>query len=98
MYLFSLYLYYFYLYHFIYSFLILNIFYIYSFLGWCFESCVVSTQQKKLVNRGCERFYCLPCLAAQFGVSEELLREKARQFQSSGCALFEGMEIGDKDT
>ena len=29
---------------------------------------------KKLVNRGCERFYCLPCLAAQFGVSEELLR------------------------
>ena len=53
---------------------------------------------KKLVNRGCERFYCLHCLAAQFGVSEELLREKARQFQSSGCALFEGMEIGDKDT
>mgnify|MGYP001853707508 len=53
---------------------------------------------KKLVNRGCERFYCLHCLAAQFGVSEELLREKARQFQSSGCALFEGMEIGDTGT
>ena len=43
-------------------------------------------------------FLSLHCLAAQFGVSEELLREKARQFQSSGCALFEGMEIGDKDT
>ena len=71
---------------------------IYSFIGWVYESILCSVAGKKLVNRGCERFYCLHCLAAQFGVSEELLREKARQFQSSGCALFEGMEIGDKDT
>lgn len=30
----------------------LLIFYIYCFLGWCFESTVVSVQQRRLVNRG----------------------------------------------
>ena len=30
----------------------LLIFYLYCFLGWCFESTVVSVQQRRFVNRG----------------------------------------------
>lgn len=31
---------------------IINWFYIYSFLGWLWESCYVSFKKRKLVNRG----------------------------------------------
>ena len=43
---------------------------------------------KKLVNRGAESFLCLTCLAARFGVNEELLKEKIDQFRAMGCTLF----------
>lgn len=38
----------------------LLIFYIYCFLGWCFESTVVSVQQRRFVNRGFLRGPMLP--------------------------------------
>ena len=43
---------------------------------------------KKLVNRGATSFYCIHCLAEEFSVSEELLREKIVQFRAMGCTLF----------
>ena len=43
---------------------------------------------RKLINRGAKEFLCMECLCRRFDVSEELLREKARQFRRSGCALF----------
>ena len=36
------------------------IFYAYCFLGWCFESAVVSVEQRRLVNRGFLRGPMLP--------------------------------------
>ncbi|NCB29228.1 MAG: hypothetical protein EOM63_05650, partial [Clostridia bacterium] len=38
----------------------LLIFYSYCFLGWCFETTVVSAQQKRFVNRGFVRGPMLP--------------------------------------
>lgn len=38
----------------------LSFFYIYCFLGWCFESTYVSIKSKKLVNRGFMRGPFLP--------------------------------------
>ncbi len=37
------------------------IFFIYSFLGWCFETALVSIEEKRFVNRGFIRspFFCL---------------------------------------
>lgn len=43
---------------------------------------------KKLVNRGSTSFLCLSCLAKEFSVSEELLKEKIEQFRAMGCTLF----------
>ena len=43
---------------------------------------------KKLINRGAVEFMCLSCLAEHFDVSEEVLREKIRQFREMGCTLF----------
>ena len=43
---------------------------------------------KKLINRGAERFFCVSCLASQFGVSEDKLREKIEYWRSTGCLLF----------
>ena len=43
---------------------------------------------KKLINRGAVEFMCLSCLSEHFGVSEETLREKIRQFREMGCTLF----------
>ena len=43
---------------------------------------------KKMVNRGATRFFCLSCLALHFGVPEENLREKIREFREMGCTLF----------
>ncbi len=43
---------------------------------------------KKLISRGAEEFYCLPCLARSFKVSESLLREKIEDWRSTGCSLF----------
>lgn len=38
----------------------LLVFYLYCFLGWCFESTVVSVQQRHFVNRGFLRGPMLP--------------------------------------
>ena len=43
---------------------------------------------KKLINHGAVEFMCLSCLAKHFDVSEEVLREKIRQFREMGCTLF----------
>ena len=44
---------------------------------------------RKMINRGAEVFYCLPCLAAHFELPEEILREKIKEFKAMGCTLFE---------
>jgi len=44
---------------------------------------------KKFINRGAEEFYCLPCLAAEFHVTEELLLQKIEHFRKQGCTLFD---------
>jgi len=43
---------------------------------------------RKLFNRGAQRFLCLRCQASHFGVTEELLRQKIREFREYGCTLF----------
>ena len=43
---------------------------------------------KKLINRGCETFLCIDCLAKHFKVSREMLLDKAEQFKKQGCLLF----------
>ncbi|MBO4453301.1 MAG: hypothetical protein J5793_05145 [Clostridia bacterium] len=43
---------------------------------------------RKLINRGAEEFFCVPCLAKRFSVSEETLREKIVYWRSTGCLLF----------
>ena len=43
---------------------------------------------KKLINRGSTSFLCIHCLAEEFCVSEDLLREKIVQFRAMGCTLF----------
>ena len=43
---------------------------------------------KKLINRGAVEYMCLSCLSAHFGVSEDALRDKIRQFREMGCTLF----------
>ena len=44
---------------------------------------------RKLINRGSEVFYCLPCLAKHFQLTEEILREKIREYKAMGCTLFD---------
>lgn len=43
---------------------------------------------KKLVNRMAEQFLCKACLAEEFGVKEELIDAKIKQFKKIGCLLF----------
>lgn len=43
---------------------------------------------KKLINRGSTEFLCINCIAEKFDCSKELLEEKIKQFQESGCTLF----------
>lgn len=43
---------------------------------------------RKMVNRGAEEFYCLRCLADHFELTEDILREKIREFKAMGCTLF----------
>ncbi|HIS68997.1 MAG TPA: hypothetical protein IAA58_06500 [Candidatus Gallacutalibacter stercoravium] len=44
---------------------------------------------KRLVNRGARQYLCIRCFAQSFGVSEELIQEKIRQFREMGCTLFQ---------
>ena len=43
---------------------------------------------KKMINRGATEFFCLPCLAAYTGSTEERLRERIEHFRAQGCLLF----------
>ena len=43
---------------------------------------------RKIVNRGVERFLCLHCLAAEFGEKEEALLALADRLRAQGCTLF----------
>ncbi len=43
---------------------------------------------KKLVSRAVERFLCLPCLAREFGETEDALLALADRLRSQGCTLF----------
>ena len=43
---------------------------------------------RKLINRGTDQFLCLSCLAGHFQVSQDILREKIREFREMGCTLF----------
>ena len=44
---------------------------------------------RKMINRGTETFYCLSCLADHFELTEDILREKIREFKAMGCTLFQ---------
>ena len=52
---------------------------------------------KKLINRGCQDFYCMSCLAAHFQVEERVLVEKIAYFKSIGCTLFQSQEEDRKE-
>lgn len=43
---------------------------------------------KKLLDKNSSVFYCLPCLADYFEVSEEELKDKIEEFKEEGCTLF----------
>ena len=42
----------------------------------------------KLLNTDEEGFYCITCLAAYLGCSEEDLKIKISEFKEQGCTLF----------
>ena len=44
---------------------------------------------RKMINRGAEKFLCIPCLAAHFQLPEAVLREKIMEFKAMGCTLFD---------
>lgn len=44
---------------------------------------------RKLINRGADRFQCLPCLAQRFDATLEELQERMQAFKDMGCTLFE---------
>ena len=43
---------------------------------------------RKLIEPDTEEFYCLPCMAEDFGCTEEDLRIKIQEFKEQGCTLF----------
>ena len=43
---------------------------------------------RKMVNRGAETFFCVSCLAGHFELTEEILRNKIKEFKAMGCTLF----------
>ncbi len=44
---------------------------------------------QKLFEKKTKKFYCLQCLANYFDVTVEDLLEKAEEFKSEGCPLFQ---------
>lgn len=44
---------------------------------------------RKLINRGAEQFYCLPCLARRFDATLPQLLERMQAFKDMGCTLFD---------
>ena len=43
---------------------------------------------KKLINRGAQEFFCVPCLAARFNISSKDVEELIDSFKAAGCSLF----------
>lgn len=43
---------------------------------------------KKLFDKKTAVFYCLPCMAEYFEVTEEELIAKIEEFKEEGCVLF----------
>ena len=43
---------------------------------------------KKLIDEKTTQFYCMSCLAAYLDVTVEDLLEKAEDFKTQGCILF----------
>ena len=43
---------------------------------------------KKLLGTQASKFFCLPCLADNLGVSVEDLLAKIEEFRAEGCTLF----------
>ena len=62
----------------------LLIFYLYCFLGWCFESTVVSVQQRHFVNRGFLRGPMLPI----YGFGATILLHVSLPLYNRPAALF----------
>ena len=44
---------------------------------------------RKLINRGAEEFLCIACLADHFELTEDILRDKIREYRAMGCTLFD---------
>ncbi len=42
----------------------------------------------KLISRECTEFLCIHCLSIAFGVTEEILQNKIKQYKRQGCLLF----------
>ena len=43
---------------------------------------------QKLLGENVSKFFCLPCLAENLGVSVEDLLAKIEEFKAAGCKLF----------
>ena len=43
---------------------------------------------RKLIDKKTSMFYCIPCLAEQFEITEEELLAKVEEFKAEGCTLF----------
>ncbi len=43
---------------------------------------------RKLIDVDTEEFYCLTCMAENFGCTEEELQIKIQEFKEQGCTLF----------
>ena len=43
---------------------------------------------KKLINRGAEKYLCIPCLSKELKISEETIKTRIEQFKKAGCTLF----------
>lgn len=43
---------------------------------------------KKLKNRGATEFFCISCLAKEYGVAEEVFFEMIDRWRNEGCTLF----------
>jgi len=44
---------------------------------------------KKMVNRGCEEFYCMECLAREFRITVDDVKALIERFRAAGCTLFQ---------
>ena len=43
---------------------------------------------KKLINRGAQEFFCVPCLAERFTITADVVEVLIKHFKAAGCSLF----------